>query len=69
MNETDLGQIIRHIRKKEGLSQQQLADMAGTTQTLIGNYERGVTMPLHHTLMKILGAMGYTLKVVKINDR
>ena len=35
------GQAIRKLREEAGLTQTQLADIVGTTQSMIGKYERG----------------------------
>jgi transcriptional regulator with XRE-family HTH domain len=36
-----IGKEIRKVRYESGLTQTQLADMVGTTQSMIGKYERG----------------------------
>ena len=40
-----LGDRIRIIRKKRGISQSQLADELDITRSAVGNYERGVREP------------------------
>jgi len=41
LGEETIGQRITHIRKQQGITQQQLADKIGITQTLISDYETG----------------------------
>lgn len=38
---SDIGQYIRAIRKAQGLRQDDLAAMAGTSHVVLGNVERG----------------------------
>lgn len=38
---SDIGQYIRAIRKAQGLRQEDLAAMAGTSHVVLGNVERG----------------------------
>jgi len=47
---------IRGLREDNDLTQQQIADILGTSQTMYARYERGANqMPLHHliTLCKL----------------
>ena len=40
---------LRAIRKNNGLTQEQLAQMLNTSQTMYARYERGANeMPIHH---------------------
>lgn len=41
LGEETVGQRIARIRKQKGITQQQLADKIGITQTLISDYETG----------------------------
>lgn len=38
---SDIGQFIRAVRKAQGLRQDDLAAMAGTSHVVLGNVERG----------------------------
>ncbi|MGE8279570.1 MAG: helix-turn-helix domain-containing protein [Stenotrophomonas sp.] len=38
---SDIGQYIRAVRKAQGLRQDDLAAMAGTSHVVLGNVERG----------------------------
>ena len=47
---------VRGLREDNDLTQQQVADILGTSQTMYARYERGANeMPLHHlvTLCKL----------------
>lgn len=55
-----LGQLIRVRRKEQGLSQQVLADMCGTSDSEIAKIEHGERKtPNCQTLCKIAKALGY----------
>ncbi len=42
---------IRDLREDNDLTQQQVADILGTSQTMYARYERGANeLPLHHLL-------------------
>jgi transcriptional regulator with XRE-family HTH domain len=45
------------IRRRAGLSQEQLADLAGLHRTEIGNLERGVRLARIDTVVKLAGAL------------
>ena len=46
-------EIIRELRKKKGLTQQQLAEKVGISNVSLSNYERGTQMPDLITLARI----------------
>ena len=48
-----LGENIKFLRKRENLSQQQLAEVLDTPRTTLGDYERGHTEPNLDTLIRI----------------
>lgn len=50
---TDIGQKIRDLRKLEKLSQQNLADLIGTTKGTIYKWERGENSPTTSTLRRL----------------
>jgi transcriptional regulator with XRE-family HTH domain len=52
-----LGRRVRRRRHFLDLSQENLADRAGTHHTLISLYERGKRMPLTSTLIKLAAAL------------
>ncbi len=42
---------LRGLREDNDLTQQQIADILGTSQTMYARYERGANeMPLHHLI-------------------
>jgi transcriptional regulator with XRE-family HTH domain len=54
----DPGQIIRRRRVANGLTQQQLALRAGTTQAAVSRLEHGELSPTFETFERLLAAMG-----------
>lgn len=52
------GELMRLERKKAKLSQTQLAERLGVTQSLIGQYERGELNPKLDTIKRICAALG-----------
>ena len=53
-------------REKSNLTQRELSKLSGIRQPVIARIEKGVNSPQTNTLMKLLYAMGYTLKVVPL---
>lgn len=56
-----LGDALRAMRGKAGLSQEQLAEGAGTDLTQVGGIERGIRNPSYTTLLRLAGALGTTV--------
>lgn len=56
-----LGEAIRTLRLEAGMSQEQLAEGAGTDLTQIGGIERGVRNPSYTTLVRLAGALDTTV--------
>jgi transcriptional regulator with XRE-family HTH domain len=52
-----LGEAVRRLRLDAGLSQEQLAERAGTDLTQIGGIERGVRNPSYTTLVRLAAAL------------
>jgi transcriptional regulator with XRE-family HTH domain len=52
-----LGEAIRRLRLEAGMSQEQLADQAGTDLTQVGGIERGVRNPSYTTLLRMAAAL------------
>ena len=63
----DLICSIIDARREKGLSQRDLEDATGIKQPVIARLEKGLTYPRYDTLLKILGALGKTIKIVDIN--
>jgi transcriptional regulator with XRE-family HTH domain len=53
-----LGEAVRRLRTKAGLSQEQLADRMSTDLTQIGGIERGIRNPSYATLVRLARALG-----------
>lgn len=62
MNARDIGRIIHFHRKKAGLSQQELARIAGLGKTVIFDLEKGKLSIRFDTLLKVMDVLN-----VKIN--
>jgi transcriptional regulator with XRE-family HTH domain len=58
-----IGKLIE-VRESKGLSQKELADLAGVKQPAIARLESMKTTPQIDTLFKILHPLGYTLAVI-----
>lgn len=56
------------LRKDSHLSQQKMADNANVIRETIARIENCMTSPQINTIIKILKPLGYTIKIVKIND-
>ena len=58
-----LASDIRSLREKKGLSQRQLAELVGTTQSAIARLEGGRISPSLPTLDRIANALGAKVTV------
>lgn len=55
--------LLQLARLKSGLSQKKLADRAGVPATMISAYERDQRQPSVPTLLRLLAAAGYELRM------
>ncbi len=55
--------MIRDVRRRQGLTQAQLARRAGTSQPVISAYEHGRRDPGYATLRKLVEAAGERLRL------
>ncbi len=55
-------------RKKCNLTQRELSEKSGVKQPVIARIEKCVNSPQTNTLIKLLFPMGYTLKVVPLDE-
>jgi transcriptional regulator with XRE-family HTH domain len=55
--------LVKEARKRAGLTQAQLAERAGTTQSVISRLERGATTPSMETISGLVRACGFDLEV------
>lgn len=56
-----IGQTVRELRLRKGLSQEQLADEIDSHQVYISEIERGLKEPSLSFLMKLSNLMGMSL--------
>jgi transcriptional regulator with XRE-family HTH domain len=55
-----IGKRLKNRRLRAGLTQQELADLAGTTQTTVARIERDAVEPEVTTIRKLARALGTT---------
>lgn len=60
----DTGSFVRDLRRKRGLTQEQLALRAGTTQAAISQLETGAVSPTVDRLEQVLLCLGVRLRLV-----
>lgn len=56
----NIGNNIRALRLRRGMTQEALAAELGVTPSAVGNYERGVSFPKDDVLERMFGALGCT---------
>ncbi len=66
--QTQIMEATIEARKKNKLTQRELSKKTGIKQSAIARIEKCANSPQINTLMKLLYPMGYTLKVVPIED-
>ena len=52
---------MREARRRAGLTQRELAERAGTTQSAIARIERGATEPAYDRVRRLVSACGFDL--------
>jgi len=65
----DPGALIRAVRRRQGLTQADLARRAGTSQPVISAYEHGRRDPSYQTLRKLVEAGGERLQLDALPPR
>lgn len=55
-----IGNKIKELRLKKGITQESLAVKLGVTPSAVGNYERGVSFPKEEVLMRLFSALSCT---------
>ena len=60
-----IGELIK-ARNERGVTQKQLEEMSGVSQTVIARLERGTTSPNISTVMKLLAPLGKKLAIVPL---
>ena len=66
--EMDIIQATIEARKKSKLTQRELSKKSGVKQPVIARIEKYVNSPQTSTLIKLLYPMGYTLRVVPLDN-
>lgn len=56
-----IGNHLRKLREKEGISQENLSLKAGYYRTYVGKIEQGLYSPSLHTVWRLAKALGYKL--------
>jgi len=64
----ELGERIRRVRKQNGLTQEQLAEMIDISSRNISNIELGISFPKPETLEKFLKSMNISTQILFSND-
>lgn len=60
------GDLVREARRRAGLSQRELADRAGTTQSAIARLESGRSNPSFDLLQRLIRLCGLRLDVALV---
>ena len=66
--QVDIIQATIEARKKKKLSQRDLSKLSGVTQPMIARLERRKVNPDNNTIIKMLHPMGYTLRVMPLEE-
>ena len=62
MTKNTIAQLVHYYRKQSGLSQQELANLAGVGKTVVFDIEKGKETVRLNTLLKILDVLNIKLK-------
>jgi transcriptional regulator with XRE-family HTH domain len=57
VDEPTFGRALREMRQSAGLSQRELAERMGTTQSAVARMEKGIAQPKFCTLEKLAEAL------------
>ncbi len=57
----EIGQRIRSLRKRQGLTQEEMADKCGLHWTYVGGLERGERNPTLTTMQKVAAGLGVSV--------
>lgn len=60
--------LVREARRASGLTQAQLAERAGVTQSFVARLERGGGNPTFETLERVLHAAGHRLELIAVEQ-
>ena len=59
----DVGALVADTREQLGLTQQQLAELAGVTRDWLNRFERGAHTATLHRVFWVLDALGLTMDI------
>lgn len=59
-----LGMVLRDVRKKQHMTQAQLAEKVGTNKTYISRIEKGLIEPGFNLVVRMFAAMGRRIEIV-----
>ena len=63
-NRLEMGaRIVRFARERHGLTQEELSERSGISQSLISRYERGLVEPSLATVQRLLNAAGAVMTI------
>ena len=72
MRSNEIGDMVNDYRKKSGLTQQELANLAGVGKTVIFDIEKGKESIRLNTLLKVLDVLNIKIQfetpIPKIKD-
>ena len=68
LNEIFIKEFIR-FRKENNLTQDLFSKYSGVSREKIARIEAGMHSPSIINLLKIIGPIGYTIKIVKVKDK
>jgi transcriptional regulator with XRE-family HTH domain len=60
-----MGQVIHDVRKKEKITQSELANRIGAEKSYISKIENGIIEPGIGTFYRIIDALGLRIEIVK----
>lgn len=66
--EKDIIEATIEARKKNKLTQRELSQKSGVSQPVIARIEKCINSPQTNTLIKLLYPMGYTIRVVPLEN-
>lgn len=55
-----IGKMIHELRKKQDMTQRELAEKIGVTPAAVGNYEQGISFPREEILYRLFSALNCT---------
>jgi len=62
MDPIEIGQMVKYYRKRSGLSQQALAQVAGVGKTVVFDIEKGKETVQLNSLIKVLAVLNIHVK-------